>query len=81
MLYLNLITVQADDPSQAPYLSSSRSLSVTNRFSVPLAVHSALLAPEANRVFTLTKFKPRVRVFQSYWFIVIVYVERKGYFI
>lgn len=49
-----------EDPSQANIISTSRPLTITNNFAVPVVVYSVKVADDAKKYFDLGPFKPTV---------------------
>jgi len=49
-----------DDPSHAPVITTARNVTITNKFAVPIVVHSIKLAQKAEEFFTIESFKPKV---------------------
>lgn len=48
------------DPSHTPVILASRNITITNKFKVPVVVHSVELAEEAKAFFDMGPFKPKV---------------------
>ena len=59
---------------QENILSKSRTLTVENKFSVPVVVHSLDLPEQARQVFQLGKFKAKVSI-ANYLFIFSIIVS------